>query len=272
MSARSVSRVRRAVRGAIVVAAAALSAGCFATRTDVRLLQADVLAARQAAARADSLRAAQLDRVIAQLGVVGDSLRAVSTRSARFEGDAREALRNVGEQLITVQELTGQSQRRLQELRASLEARAEAAVPPAGDTTAAAGGAAAPGPNQLYDLALGQFRAGSYGTARSGFEELLRLYPTSDVAADAQFFVAEAFAAERNAPAADSAYAAVVTRYPSSARAATALYKRARQRQGAGRTAEARAMFEDVLRRFPRSSEADLACEALGRRAGCARR
>jgi tol-pal system protein YbgF len=177
-------------------------------------------------------------------------------------------MRTVREQLIQVQELTGQSQRRLQELRASLESQQMSPVPtppPGGAAAPTPGGdsAGAPGPNQLYELSLDQFRRGSYGAAREGFGELLARYPTADVAADAQFFLAEAFAAERNAAAADSGYAAVVSRFPSSPRASTALYKRARQRQAAGRTAEARAMFEDVIRRYPRSGEAELARDAM---------
>jgi TolA-binding protein len=63
--------------------------------------------------------------------------------------------------------------------------------------------------------------------------------------------------------AADSAYAAVVTRYPSSPRAATALYKRALAQQTAGRTAQSRALLERVVKEYPRSEEAVLAREAL---------
>jgi tol-pal system protein YbgF len=260
-------RAARAARPALAAALAVASAGCFATRNDVRLLQADVAAARAAAARADTLRAQQLDRVAAQLGVVSDSLRAIASRAGRFEGDAREGLREVREQLIQVQELTGQSQRRLQELRADMEQQREqqAAAAAASDSA----GAPAPGPNQLYQLGTQQFGRGSYGAARDALGELLTRYPTADVAPDAQFFIAESFAAERNTAAADSAYAAVVTKYPASPRAATALYKRARQRQDAGRRADARTLFEEIVRRYPKSDEASLACDALGRRTGC---
>ncbi len=247
--------MRGAVRTAATLAAALATTGCFATRNDVRQLQADVAAVRADAQRTEGVRAAQLDRVLAQLAAATDSLRAISARSARFQGDAREQLRALGEQLIQVQELTGQSQRRLQELRASFEARETAA-----DTTAAGG---EPGPNQLYEIALDQFRRGSFAAARTAFQDLLRRFPTSDVAADAHFHVAESLASERNAAAADTAYAAVVTRYPQSPRAATALYKRARARQSAGRRPEARTLYEELVRRFPRSDEAELAREAL---------
>ena len=256
--------MRHARRLAVVAALPLTTAACFATRADVRVLQQDIATVRTETARADSARVAQLDRVASQLGAVNDSLRAMSARAARFQGDARDALRSVGEQLIQVQELTGQSQRRLQELRASMEQRAETMTPPAGATPGAApDSTGGPGPNQLFEISLDQFRRGSFATARSGFSDLLRRFPTADVAADAQFYVAESYASERNAAAADSAYQAVVTRYPQSPRAATALYKRARARQAAGRRAEARVMFDELVKKFPRSDEAELAREAL---------
>ena len=262
--ARGSGRAALAARLAGVMLVPLVGTGCFATRNDVRLLQQELLAARAESARTDSARARQVDALLAQLGVLTDSVRALGAREARFQGDARDRLHALGEQLIQVQELTGQSQRRIQELRASLEPRAaEAAAPP--DSAGGAAGAE-PGPNQLYELSLDQFRRGSFATARAGFEDLLRRFPTADVAADAQFHVAEAFAGERNAAAADSAYRAVVTRYPASPRAATALYKRARARTAAGRRAEARTLYEELVRRYPRSDEAELAREALRER------
>jgi tol-pal system protein YbgF len=291
----------RAVRALVVVAGALGASACFASRNDVLRLQAEVAAARIEALRADTARAAQLNGLAATLRRLDDSVSAVSTRASRFQGDAREQLRSIREQLIQVQELTGQSQRRLQDLRASLEASGAQAPPPAapapagGTATPAASGpagagtgggagpsgsapggssagsadgaaprpTAAPGPNELYRLATDQHRRGSYASARTGFQELLRRYPTADVAPDAQYFLAEAYAGERNAAGADSAYAAVVTRYPQSSRAPTALYKRARARLSAGRREDARALFEEVVRRYPRSDEAALAREAL---------
>ncbi|MDF1506299.1 tetratricopeptide repeat protein, partial [Roseisolibacter sp. H3M3-2] len=127
----------------------------------------------------------------------------------------------------------------------------------AGDASAAAQG---PGPNRLYEIAYDQFRRGSFATARTGFTDLLTRFPTSDLAPDAAFYVAESFASERNAAAADSAYRAVVTRYPQSPRAATALYKRAQASRDA---AESRTLYQQLVRDFPRSDEAELAREAL---------
>jgi tol-pal system protein YbgF len=248
--------------------------GCFATRRDVRILQGDLAAIRADLARQDSLRAqreaSEAARVSASLAVIVDSLRASSARVNRWQANVQGDLRAMQEQLLQIQELTGQSQRRIQELRADIESRREGgtvpppttggATPGTTDSTAAAAG---PGPNQLYQLADQQLRRGSYGAARAAYEELLRTYPTSDLAPEAQFYIGETYAAERNEPVADSVYQLVVSQYPRSPRAATALYKHGLIMQRAGRTAEARTAFERVRRDYPRSDEATLAGEAL---------
>ncbi|MFN2400356.1 MAG: hypothetical protein ABR543_17215, partial [Gemmatimonadaceae bacterium] len=174
------------------------------------VLQSDFMAMRAERARADSANQARLSDVITALGVVNDSLGQLSSRLTKFQGDVRGDLYSMGQQLIQVQELTGQSQRRLQELRASLDQRnQDLALQQAvtkGDTAAEAR-AATPGPNQLFQLSLDQLRRGSAGAARAGFEDLLRQHPTADVAGDAQFYIGESYRAEGNMAAADSAYA-----------------------------------------------------------------
>jgi tol-pal system protein YbgF len=245
-------RLRRA---APIMLAALVAAGC-ATRQDLQVLQNDLRLIRDEAARDDSAHAAQMQRVTASLRAINDSLAAVSRGLTRLRADVQGRLSTVEEQLNTAQELATQSQRRVQELRASLES---AAARRSGDTT----GTASPGPNQLYQMGREQFLRGSNAAARTAFEELLANHPQSDVADEAQFFVAETYAAEGNTAAADSVYGLVVTRYTRSPRAPTALYKRGVIAEGAGRTAEARTLYNQVIARFPRSDEAQLARDRL---------
>ena len=55
------------------------------------------------------------------MSLVNDSMQSLSTRLTRVQGDVRGDLYGIGQQLIAIQELTGQSQQRLQELRSSLD-------------------------------------------------------------------------------------------------------------------------------------------------------
>lgn len=222
--------------------------GCLATRQDVEILQQDLRLVRAEAVRDDSIRAVQIQRL-------ADSVTALNRRVVDFRAETRGRLSTVDEQLTRTQEIAGQSQTRVQEMRAVLE-QARPVVP---DT----GAAGTPGPNQLYQLGRDQFMRGSNTAARTAFQELLSSHPESDMAGDAQFHVAETYSAEGNNAAADSVYAIVATRYPNSPRAVTALYKRGVIAEQAGRRADARRYFNEVVSRFPRSDEAALARDRL---------
>jgi tol-pal system protein YbgF len=185
----------------------------------------------------------------------------LSTRVARLRSDLTSSVETIDKQLIAIEELTGQSQRKLQELRATLDARTTA---PANPTDTPAG--TTPGPNQLLDLAQSQMAAGSNATARTALQDLLTNYPTADVAPDALYYIADTYAAEGNTASADSVYALVVTRYPDSPHAATALYKRGVAAQTAGRSSQARALFNEIIRKYPQSPEAPLAKDRLNNR------
>ena len=262
-------------RSALRLAPAALAlatSACFATRNDVRILQQDVANVRESQQKADSALAAQLALVATTLGRVTDSLRATDARVASWQANVLGDLRSIREQLVQVQELTGASQTRLLELRASLEERNSQTAPSPvtpipGDTTKPAAGspaqAAGPGPATLYRLAYDQLSRGSHSTARSGFQELLTQYPTSDLAPDAQYYIGETLQAEGNSPAADSVFSLVVSKYPQAPRAATALYKHGLFLQKAKRDREARQAFQTVIDKYPRSDEAALAREQI---------
>ena len=252
------------------VALALATGACFATRYDVRILQDDITKFRASQQTADSACAAQLAEVAATLGQVNDSLRATSARMVRWQANAQGDIRNIQEQLVQIQELTGASQQRLLDLRRDLEEKS--APPPApvpgvagvpGDTTRAAAAGGQPGPATLYKLAFDQMSRGSHSTARSGFQTLLDQYPTSDLAPDAQYYIGETLQAEGNTSGADSVFSLVVSKYPSAPRAATALYKHGLFLQKAKRDREARQAFQAVIDKYPRSDEASLAREQL---------
>jgi tol-pal system protein YbgF len=245
--------------------AALAVAGCLASKTDIALLQTDLQSMRTESARSDSARRAQIEQVLAQVIRSNDSIRMVSARLAKLQADVQNDHYEMNRQILTIQELSGQSQRRLQELRGAMEERNPPAPAPAGPTAPADSvrASAAPGPGQLFQSSLDQLRRGSVGVARSGFEELLRTYPTYEDAPEAMVYIAETYAAERNQAAADSVYGLVVQRYPRSPKAATALYKRALVLKSAGQNAAARASLERIVREYPRSDEAALAREQL---------
>ena len=258
--------LRRALLSLAIVSAG----GCVASKGDIRVLQDEMRSLRTSIAHSDTLQRMKTDSAIMLVAKVNDSLRALSTRVNNFQGSVSGELFEIGRQLLTIQELTGQSQRRLQELRAEWEqTRGQAAASPAtaappGDSThSGPAQQQGPGPYQLYMLALGQLRQGSYGAARQGFQDLLAQYPTFEDAPAALTYIGESFARERNEAAADSVYQLVVTKYPQSAQAPNALYKRALLLKGAGKEQDARVLLQRIVKEYPRSDEASLAGDLL---------
>lgn len=258
----------------IVVAIIALTlSGCLATTSQLEGLRNDMQQQRAEADANDSIRAVQLVEILRTLRSVTDSVSGFSTRLNRMRAESQADVRQLKIDVAGIQEITGQSQERLQQLlRAQLEQRnrqtpssAAPAVLP-GDTltqTRSTPLPEAPGPNELFQIGRDQLTRGGNSAARSAFSDLLRRFPDSELAPDAQFYIAEAFAAEGSAAPADSAYATVVGKYPQSQRAPTALYKRGFLAQTAGRTTAARRLYNDLIRKYPDSDEAELARERL---------
>jgi tol-pal system protein YbgF len=247
-------------RGTLLVLTLALG-GC-ALRSDVARVENELATFQAEAARQDSIRGARLLEIVQLQQRILDSLENSNATMRALRGDVANDLYGIQQQLVQLGELTGQSQRRLSELRSQLEAREEQ-IATVTDTAAPPPASA----EQIYEASLQQLRQGSTATARMGLNELLQTYPDHDRVPDALYFVGESFASDSPDSAA-AYYRQVTERFPQSPRSASAMYKLgliAERRQDA---AEARRAYEAVVSQYPQSDEAALArdrLQALGR-------
>ena len=246
-----------------------LLAGC-ALRGDVRKVELQVEALRSELARSDTARRIERDSIVRILAALQAVLATQQTALLQIRGDVRTDLQGVQQQLGTLQELTGQSQQRLSELRSRMGSQPSPPSQPttlfdtAGATPPAGAPASGLGPDQMYDLSLQQYRRGSFSTARLGFREFLRLHPTDERAPDALYFVGESFAPE-NSDSASAVYEEVVRSFPNSPRAPSGLYKLGLLAEQRGDRAAARTFYARVVAGYPRSDEANLARDKLQR-------
>ncbi|HLB37602.1 MAG TPA: tetratricopeptide repeat protein [Gemmatimonadales bacterium] len=244
--------------------ALAVALGACALKGDVRRVETQVAQLRQETARADSARAVslgrRLDDVLALQRAVLDSLNAQQRRLTLAQGELRNDLTDVQRQLVQIQELMGQSQQRLSELRGQFEQRRQqvAAPPPGGGATTPGPAPGEPGPEQLYDLAVRQLRGGSPQTARQALQKLLTDYPQHDRVPDALFQLAESWAGTSPDSAA-GAYERIAKEHPNSTRAPAALYKLGLLAEQRGDPRAARVYYQRVVAGYPRSEEAALA-------------
>jgi len=236
--------------------------GACATKRDVRDLRDEMASMR--AAQDSAFREMQRENRALVDSIAG--------QNARLRGDLANRFLQVDRQLVQIQELTGQGQQRLQDLREQINARAQqeaaarqaeaAAATP--DTAAAPSGSGATA-DELFTTSMASLRRGSLQTARAGFQEFLRAYPNHRQAPDALFYVGETYNEGKDVQNALQTYAQVVQRYPTSARAPTALYRAGTIEAGRGNRTEARALFNRVVQSYARAPEATLARDQLAK-------
>lgn len=249
----------------VLACAVIASTGCFASKTEFIKLQDEVAVTRASDAAADSAQQEQLASIGRSLRALTDSLTALNRRVIAMRSTSETEVAAMRQDISQLQDLSGQSEQRLREMRARLEEKRPDPAPVGDPATAGSSppAPAGPGPAQLLQAGRDQLVKGGNASARSAFDELVSRYPGSEYAPEAIFYTAQSYAAERNNAAADSVYVVLIDRFPNSPRVATALYKRAQTMQAARRTPQARQLYQEIIRRFPRSDEAALAEERL---------
>jgi TolA-binding protein len=260
------------MRSRVLVLASVALLGACALRSDVRNVEDQITQLRNVQDRRDQERSRQLAEVIRLQQAMMDSLSSTRAAVSQLRGDFANDLYEVQRQLVQLQELTGQSQQRLSELRTQLERRAEELQQPepaAGgvrDTTTSfvnpAPSQNQPSADQMYQTSLGQLRLGSASTARMGFRELLKSYPTSDKAPDALYYIGQSFETE-NADSALYYYQQVTRDYAQSPRSGSSYYHIGLIKERANDRAAARDAYQKVVQSFPNSDEAALAKDRL---------
>ncbi|HEX8723995.1 MAG TPA: tetratricopeptide repeat protein [Gemmatimonadaceae bacterium] len=248
------------------------AAGCLASKGDIRLLQDDLTSMRaqtaqqaqaqeRARARNDSLARIRLDSVARAVGAIHDSLRVLSAHFMAYQANSAQSLYALGQQIVTLQNRAGISQRQIQDLAAQLDTRvARTSGDSTGSDTAAS---QTPGPDRLYQLARDQYNNGAFSTARIAFQQILQTYPKYANASLVALSIGSCYEGENNRAAADSVYLSVVKQYPQSADAPTALFKYGASQMAQGNPAAARTAWQRVVKEYPNSDAATLAIDRL---------
>lgn len=257
-------------------------------REDFDRLHADVLRVEQSFQKGQrelKVDLQQADRR-ATLGL-SDIQKSVARLSSRLDDLGRE---------------TGQIQGRLDELRRRVDALTlemeVAGAPPGGagsparpggrggsGGTAAGPGAAGPPPSptsqatELYQTAYIDYTRGNFNLAIAAFKEFVRLYPRTDLAEKAQYWIGEShFSLARSFQAkgerdhavqelerAVQEFRKVLVNHPRGDRVPTALYKEALALAELGQAALAEARLQFLIDQYPSTEEAAKAREDLVR-------
>ncbi|MDR3726379.1 MAG: tetratricopeptide repeat protein [Terracidiphilus sp.] len=135
-----------------------------------------------------------------------------------------------------------------------------AAVPGAGGPPAAS---QAPPADVLYNNALRDYNSARYDLAASQFQDYLKYYPNTDLAGNAQFYLADMEYRSGNFEAAVAAYDKVIEQFPGGNKTAAAQLKKGYSLLELGRKDAGVRELNALIQRYPHSIEATQAKERL---------
>ncbi len=133
------------------------------------------------------------------------------------------------------------------------------------------GGGSAPAPSQapaadvLYNNGLRDYNSGKYDLASQEFNDYLKYYSTTDLAGNAQFYVADIEYRQGNFEAAVRDYDKVLEQYPGGNKAAAAQLKKGYALLELGQRDAGVRELNSLISRYPRSIEASQARDRLRR-------
>ena len=118
-------------------------------------------------------------------------------------------------------------------------------------------------PQKLYDEAYADYTLAQWDLAIAGFEAVIKYFPISARAADAQVYIGHSYLQAGKNDRAAEAYDLAIRSYPSAPALPEAYYKKGVVLKALKRPDEARAAFEYVVKTYPDSSSATLAKQQI---------
>jgi tol-pal system protein YbgF len=151
----------------------------------------------------------------------------------------------------------------LEQRLAKLETGVDTQPPAAGSAPATSQEEAPSEALTLYAKGKKRFDNEDYSGARNAFESLLKKFPQSDQADNAQFWIGETYYRENWFEKAILEYQKVIENYPKGNKVPAALLKQGMAFTQLGDKENARLIFKELIDRFPRSTEAKIAAQKL---------
>src|SRR5512147_2930469 len=121
----------------------------------------------------------------------------------------------------------------------------------------------APPPDVLYNNALRDYNAAKYDLASQEFSDYIKFYSNTDLAGNAQFYLADLAYRQGNYEEAVKQYDKVLEQYPGGNKAPAAQLKKGFALLELGRRNDGVRELNSLVRRYPRSLEADQARKRL---------
>ena len=113
--------------------------------------------------------------------------------------------------------------------------------------------------NDLYRSAKQAYDKGDFNTAREEFQKLLKEFPKSENADNAQFWIGEIYYREKWYEKAILEYQKVIEKYPKGNKVTASLLKQGFAFFNLGDKSNARLILSELIKKYPKSNEAKIA-------------
>ncbi len=150
-------------------------------------------------------------------------------------------------------------QRRLEQTSQTLAHAPDAAGAASGKPTGAPDATESRG----YETAYNLFKTGNYTGAVAAFQNFLKTYPLSNLAPSAQYWIGNAYFAQRDFKNAIASQQKLLEAYPDSSKVPDAMLNIASAQQELGNTAAARKTLNELIAKYPVSDAAEKAKKRL---------
>jgi tol-pal system protein YbgF len=188
-------------------------------------------------------RSAQVDQISGQIQALNDTMDELKVRLAKLSKQFEDM--QAAQQSLAAQQAQAQQQ-----------AQAMAQAPP---------------PDVLYNNALRDYNGGKNDLATQEFSDYIKFYPSTDLAGNAYFYLAEIQFKARDYQSAVTNYDLVLQNFPSGNKAAAAQLKKGFALLELGKEDEGTQELKRVIQRYPRTTEAAQARERLRKPRGASK-
>jgi tol-pal system protein YbgF len=113
--------------------------------------------------------------------------------------------------------------------------------------------------NEVYTSAKQAYDKGDLNAAREGFQKLLKEFPKSENADNAQFWIGEIYYREKWYEKAILEYQTVIEKYPKGNKVTASLLKQGFAFFNLGDKSNARLILSELIKKYPKSNEAKIA-------------
>jgi len=218
----------------------------------------------------DDVARARIEEVRKQVGLLEERLSKLEDRRALIDLASQiEALRGdvarMRGQLEVLQNQIETADKRGKDLYVDIDTRLRKLEQVKEASATQAAEAPPPAETKAYEAALNQFKLGNYPLAISAFQGFLVTYPSSRLAPSAQYWIGNAWFAQRDYRQAIIAQQKVLSAWPEDAKAADAMLNIASAQDAMGDRRGAQKTLETVVAKFPDSPAAASAKQRLKR-------